>query len=661
MRGLILLNVLSKLIFILKKYNQAFLSLLLLIGLSAAYAATLVGWAEMPLHTYAEGPTEGQFNDGAEIANHKQIVQGFSAVLQAKQQNQFYFLTDNGFGKQNNSADALLRLYAVNIAFNSPTNNNNAVLANQYINIGDPDKKLSFKIQADNSHYYKDASKPAVDKAIIDNRWLTGADIDPESVRIDQFGNFWLGDEFGPFLINMDASGKVLQKEIALPDIASPENPYRNNLHANLPANLPSSGGFEGMAINPAGDKLYPMLEALVQGDPEKSLRIYQFDIKNARYDKTFFRYQLGEGSSIGDFTAINTHEFLVLERNDATALADNPIKKIYLIDIAQLDKTGFVHKQELVDLMRLADPSDLNKDGQTHYALAVSHIENLLIIDKNTLLVANDNNNQERTYFIKVKLDKDLNLANFNQPNININAWNSNNNTSAEFNFGDHTLFGWATVFLYFLACLCTSYQFQLGKTNLENGFFWLGLTLLLIFLGINKQLDLQTNLTQWLRGVSKAHGWYSQRRGLQLVFVSLMGLAIPLLLIALRAFLYHSWQRYKLTWIGIVLLLVFVLVRAASFHHVDTFFYKTIGSLRYYQALEMLAISVIIISTFVNNKLKLLNNSQYKINRIVEIQQDGDLIVCPKCYKQPVAMAKHGRTFKCKFCKHVYQVQHI
>lgn len=258
-----------------------------------------------------------------------------------------------------------------------------------------------------------------------------------------------------------------------MPDIASPENPFRNNLLASLPANLPSSVGFEGLAINPADDKFYPMLEVLVQGDPEKSLRIYQFDIKNACYDKKFFRYQLGEGSSIGEFTAINTHEFLVLERNDATALAEKPIKKIYLIDIAQLDKTGFVHKQELADLMQLADSSDLNKDGQTHYAFAYSHIENLLIINKNTLIVVNDNNNQERTYFIKVKLDIDLNLINFNQPNININAWNSNNNTPAEFNFGEHTLFGWATVFLYFLACLCTSYQSKLGKTNLENGFF--------------------------------------------------------------------------------------------------------------------------------------------------------------------------------------------
>ena len=639
-----------------------------MLRLQAADAATLVGWAEMPMHTYADGPTEGEFNGGAEVTPSKQIIQGFSAVLKSNQdpnqgasqesgqENLFYFLTDNGFGEKNNSADALLRLYAVNIIFNSVIKNNNAIVINQYISFGDPDKKLSFKIQADYSHYYNDPNKPEVNKAIIENRWLTGADIDPESVRIDKNGHFWLGDEFGPFLINLDTSGKVLRQEIPLPDVMSPDNPNRNNLSENLS----SSGGFEGMAINPAGDMLYPMLEGTVQGDPEKSLRIYQFDINTALYNKVFYRYHLNEGTSIGDFVAVNEHEFLVVERNDATAKSEKPFKKIYQIDISQIDNAQFVHKQELVDLMQLQDPSDLNADGQTTYAFAYSHIENLLIIDKNTLLVANDNNYKGRTYFIKIKLDNDLNLANFNQPNIPKNVWSNNNIKPSGFDFGDHTFFGWATVLMYFLASFRTGYQAKLAYKNKENSYFWLGLTIFLIFLGLNKQLDLQTNLTEWLRATSKVHGWYEQRRVGQLLFVSLMGLTIPFMLIGLRVFLFNSWQRYKLTWVGIVLLIVFVIVRAASFHHVDLFFYKTIGSLRYYQALEMLAISLVILGTFYENKsIRVTQNNKLELNHYVEIQHEGEPIVCPKCYKKPAAEAKDGRTFKCKFCKHVYQVK--
>ena len=73
-----------------KKYLSLFACLMLVCVLQAANAAVLVGWAEMPMHTYAEGPTEGQFNGGAAVATDKQIIQGFSAVLQADQSDQFY-------------------------------------------------------------------------------------------------------------------------------------------------------------------------------------------------------------------------------------------------------------------------------------------------------------------------------------------------------------------------------------------------------------------------------------------------------------------------------------------------------------------------------------------------------------------------------------------
>lgn len=80
----------------------------------------------------------------------------------------------------------------------------------------------------------------------------------------------------------------------------------------------------------------------------------------------------------------------------------------------------------------------------------------------------------------------------------------------------------------------------------------------------------------------------------------------------------------------------------------------------MRYYQALEMLAIGVIILGTFYENKSVELNqNNKVAIKDFVEIRQEGESIVCPKCYKRPAAEAKDGRTFKCKFCKHIYQVQ--
>lgn len=637
-------------------------TLLLWFFICPSNAATLVGWAQMPMRTVAEGPATGHFAHSANATNSMQLVQGFSGVLKASADDHFYFLTDNGFGKKSDSADFLPRIYDVQIDFIQNTqqktqatpNQNNQVTPHHFININDRNNKLTLDLQANHAHYYNDPINPLVNKRIRENRWLTGADIDPESLRIDKNGQIWIGDEFGPFLIKINQSGQILRAEISLPGVVSPDFPRSEKL---IP-NLASTGGFEGMAINPAGDMLYPMLEGTVDNDPEKTLRIYQFDINDERYTDQIYHYKLEEqATSIGDFTAINDHEFLVLERNSAVNLSDKPFKKIYLVDFNKAIDKQPLEKRELVDLMQLKDPQDLNKDGKTDYAFAYSHIENLLIIDKDTLLVANDNNYIGNTCFIKIKLENELNLAKFIEPKIDAKDWVEIKSRQFNFNFGDHSFFGWTTVLVYLLAAMRTGYKAKLTFTNKENCYFWLGVTFLLVLLGLNKQLDLQTDFTELLRTSARAHGWYEARRGYQILFISTMALAIPLLLIYLRLFLSHSWQRYKLAWLGIAGLLFYIVVRAASFHHVDLIFYRSIGSLRYYQGLEMLAIGVIVAGTyFENTRAITFKSSQEGGNKIVTIQAEGELINCPSCGKKPLSESRHGRLFKCKQCKQVY-----
>ena len=61
---------------------------------------------------------------------------------------------------------------------------------------------------------------------------------------------------------------------------------------------------------------------------------------------------------------AIDDHRFIVLERNGGTATTPTPFKKVYLIDIEDVADGGVARKTELVDLMNIADPHDLNGDG---------------------------------------------------------------------------------------------------------------------------------------------------------------------------------------------------------------------------------------------------------------------------------------------------------
>lgn len=373
----------------------------------------LIGWAKLPAATFADGPTSGQFSfsNAASPGNNppytdKQPVQGFSGVLKGAGSS-FRMLVDNGFGAQGNSADALLRSYAVLPDFRTAAGGSGTVSAADWhsgasrtgfdvssrITLSDPDQKLSIKIQADYTRYYNDPTKPAVDGTIRPQRLLTGADFDTESIRQDKNGNLWFGDEFGPYLVKTDASGRVLRREISLPGVFAPQ--HEAVLSGAITSNLPASGGFEGMAINPAGDRLYTLLERTVAGDPAKRLRINEFDIATESYTGKGFVYQLDPaGTAIGDMTALDDHRFLVIERNGATATGGGtPFKKIFVADIQGIADGGIVKKTELVDLMNIADPDDLNGDGSTTFTFPYVTIENVLLLDSKTLLVVNDNN----------------------------------------------------------------------------------------------------------------------------------------------------------------------------------------------------------------------------------------------------------------------------
>lgn len=93
---------------------------------SAAHAQMLTGWARMPAATFADGPTSGQFAAPNPYGTNlppfvnRQPVQGFSGVLSGPRKNVFHFLVDNGFGAQANSADALLRAYALEVNWRTP-------------------------------------------------------------------------------------------------------------------------------------------------------------------------------------------------------------------------------------------------------------------------------------------------------------------------------------------------------------------------------------------------------------------------------------------------------------------------------------------------------------------------------------------------------------
>ncbi|HEY9192837.1 MAG TPA: esterase-like activity of phytase family protein [Methyloversatilis sp.] len=405
---------------------------------SGAHAAqnTLTGWAMMPAATFSDGPTSGQFaftNANSPANNppyvNAQPVQGFSGVL-AGPNGSYQMLVDNGFGAKGNSADSLLRMYAVQVDWNTHAVRaagfgNGAALtgfdAASRITLNDANHKLPFAIVADSANY--PGSSIAVDSRITTGRLLTGADLDPESVRRDRNGNLWFGEEFGPFLVKTDASGTV-QNVLRTPNVLGlGSNPYVQSPSSPLnsgAANLPGSGGFEGMALNASGTRLHTLLERpLTTDSDQKRLLVQEFDLATEAFTGNWFGYKLdAAGTNIGDMTAIDDSRFIVIERNGGTGTSGTPFKKLFMIDSSQKDADGFAKKTELVDLMNIADPNDLNGDGSNTFTFPYVTIEDVLVLDANTLLVVNDNNfpggggralTSDNTEFLKISLASPL------------------------------------------------------------------------------------------------------------------------------------------------------------------------------------------------------------------------------------------------------------
>jgi hypothetical protein len=386
----------------------------------------LVGRAVLPADTFAAGPPTGFAitgnTNGRAVPFASHPVQGFSAVLPLYN-GSYLALSDNGFGAKANSPDYRLRWYRV-----TPNFNTGAVSVDGFTELSDPNGLVPF---------------PIVNAG--GDRVLTGGDFDPESFRLAPDGTFWIGEEFGPYLLHVDANGRLLDAPIATPlppaflaagrgldVVKSPDHPdfvsLPNADARRAAANLPSSRGFEGMALNASGTKLYPILEGPLFDDPLRNrLIIFEFDLASEAYTgKTFFYPMENPGHAIGDFTAINDNEFLIIERDNNQGEAAQ-FKRIYKVDLRVAGENGLLAKKLLVDLMAITDDNGITEaeDGAVGLGPVFSFpfvtIESVYPIDGRRLLVINDNNypfstgrranSPDDNEFIVVQLPRDLEL----------------------------------------------------------------------------------------------------------------------------------------------------------------------------------------------------------------------------------------------------------
>src|SRR6516225_2082030 len=228
------------------------------------FPATLTAHAVMPAESFIDAPadapddlkTSGKYTTGKRVDAlgtvmgksferstgislpfKGQPLQGHSGIKKMDD-GTFWVITDNGMGARANSMDSMLYLNRYKMDWAS-----GKIERQETIFLHDPDKKVPFRI------VHEDTQK----------RYLTGADFDTEGFQI--IGDvFWIGDEFGPYILKADKTGKIL----GVFETVADGKPVRSADHLAVAApgaagatftnvNLRRSKGYEGFASSKDG------------------------------------------------------------------------------------------------------------------------------------------------------------------------------------------------------------------------------------------------------------------------------------------------------------------------------------------------------------------------------------------------------------------------
>ncbi|MFJ2520836.1 esterase-like activity of phytase family protein [Cellulosimicrobium cellulans] len=349
-------------------------------GRTTAVVPTLVARATLSADHLEDGPPSGALAtpaNGRQGPFDGQVIPGFSAMID-NGDGTFWAQPDNGFGAKGNSADFLLRLYRVTPRWETARGGAGEIEVGEHLSLRDPDDHVDFPIVHEDT----------------DERLLTGADFDIESVVRAQDGTFWIGEEFGPFLLHVDATGVLLAPPVPFPDGKLPANPYL------APGETPlvgSSRGFEALAGSRDGRYLYPVLEGALVGEDPRDRVVRQFDTRAGRYTDRTWTYRVDtDANVVGDAFLVRGDELLLVERDDFDG-EQSVTKRVYRVDLSESDRSGHLEKELVLDALKIANPHGLGAgDGYgtgDPFSLPVQSFETVVQLRDGRLLLANDNN----------------------------------------------------------------------------------------------------------------------------------------------------------------------------------------------------------------------------------------------------------------------------
>lgn len=207
-----------------------------------------------------------------------------------------------------------------------------------------------------------------------------GLSLDPEGIVVDVKGNIYISDEYGPSVLQFNSNGQFVRAFTTpsnlIPREASSTVNYVDG-RPTITTGRQDNRGFEGLTMSPDGSKLYAMLQdplvnegtnsGAADGRRSRNLRMIEFDAATGVQTRQFI-YRLealsdinarispdsedfgansqGRNIGISSVTALNDHEFLVIERDNRGVGEADPLgeqdgiglvgsKRVYKIDIS--------------------------------------------------------------------------------------------------------------------------------------------------------------------------------------------------------------------------------------------------------------------------------------------------------------------------------------
>ena len=165
----------------------------------------------------------------------------------------------------------------------------------------------------------------------------------------------------------------------------------------------------------------------------------------------------------------------------------------------------------------------------------------------------------------------------------------------------GDPTISGWMITLAYLVAgFISIKTHRQKNEDEVEVQKVWLFLGIILICLGLNKQLDLQTIITDVGRWGATRLNLMEQRHLFKRVFILCLFISLVFFTYYLRIPLKMFMQKYRVVGFGCILIVTFVFCRALSFHIFSIPFNEFLAKYEVYIGWEIIALGIIFIGVW-------------------------------------------------------------